>query len=244
MYKNYRFLKKWFWNTKIWWDYMQDLFVTNIIDWVIADLKVWNKLVFMDSIWNWYFGLENWIFTKILDIPTYIVDNHNYALYFWYKFWSLNQDKKYTLIHIDQHSDLQKPEISFDIFSSNKNINDDMIWWYVNEVCQVWNFILPAFDIWILENQIQIRTEFALKNFFKDFSKNTNNNKDNVDFILDIDIDFWDFRMSFDDIQKSYQKVREIIFWLKPKCITIATSPFFMDQNIAIRHIKNIFEKV
>jgi len=114
----------------------------------VSDLKVGQKTVFVDEDGKTYVGLESWIRTDYEQIPTYIVDNHNYALQFWVETRLFANKPKYTLIHIDQHSDLGKPSMSFEQFISKSpkklkyNILD-----YTNEICQVGNFIIPAMEI-------------------------------------------------------------------------------------------------
>ena len=48
-------------------------------------------------------------------MPIYIFDNHNHALYFWYKEYFQNRFAKgVKLIHIDQHSDMKPNEGKID----------------------------------------------------------------------------------------------------------------------------------
>jgi len=58
------------------------------------------------------------------------------------------------------------------------------------------------------------------------------------DFILDIDIDFRHPDMNIEKYQETIDKTRELIS--KAKLVTIATSPFFIDQNLAIQITKEL----
>lgn len=193
--------------------------------WDINDLKIWNEIVFEEIQNNKLiscFGLKNFIKIKNKDI--YIFDNHNHALYFRYiENMKWNIKDKIDLIHIDQHSDMNTPDSLPDI------INQKNIYKYVNYNINVWNFIEPAIKINIVWRIIPILSEYKLLDY--DIS-----NSD--EFILDIDIDFWDKKMSINKHNETIKKVQELI--KKAKIITIATSPFFIDQKKAIKIIKEI----
>ncbi len=142
------------------------------------------------------------------DIPVFIVDNHNHALKFrqeWDKWWPM------TLIHIDQHSDAAI---------------------LVNEETNVGNFITAAVKSWIVDNVIQIRSDYALKHF------NFQNILNFPNIIVDIDMDF---RVEKENIESDFEIVREIM--KQAKIITIATSPYFMDQTQAISLIKQLLHE-
>jgi hypothetical protein len=89
----------------------------------------------------------------------------------------------------------------------------------------------------MINEVIQIRTEYALQKL-----KTSNLPSQQVGFIhqsyiLDIDVDFWDGK-------ENYESDFEIIRSLIPhaKLVTIATSPYFMDQKKAIEIIKAILQ--
>lgn len=167
--------------------------------------------------------------------PMFIFDNHNHAPVFWY--FTIKQYYSYatTLIHIDQHSDSRENanELNLDIEKDEL----DKVFHFYNEKCNVWNFITPSLQSWLISSQIQVRSISALQKLTI---------KNGRPYILDIDLDFclkWINRNKIDD---------EIINILKNKfdelynsmlCITIATSPYFLNQDLAIDIINTILSK-
>jgi hypothetical protein len=82
----------------------------------------------------------------------------------------------------------------------------------------------------LIEEIIQIRTETALHSIQKlDFA--------NYNYILDIDIDF---REAKKDVEKDIQIIKNLIN--NVALVTIATSPYFIDQEEAIKITKKILE--
>jgi len=92
----------------------------------------------------------------------------------------------------------------------------------------VGNFITSALESKLIEECVQIRTETALHSIPKlDFA--------NYNYILDIDVDF---REGKNDIDNDIKIIKNLIN--NVALVTIATSPYFMDQNEAIKIIKKI----
>ncbi len=206
-----------------------EITVAKLVEWNTNDLKVWKNIAFEEKDFNWkikwYYWLENFIKIKNWDKKIYIFDNHNHALYFWYlEQIKWNIDKKSKLIHIDQHSDMENwKEFNYD------KLNKENIWKYTNYDLNVWNYIIPAKKLWIVDEIVQVRSNYKLKEL-----KNIKINKSNT--ILNIDIDFWAPEMISDNdsilIAKNLIKKSEVI--------TIATSPYFIDQKLAINIVKKI----
>ncbi len=115
------------------------------------------------------------------------------------------------VIHIDQHTDMRPVS---------------------KEWINVGNFLRYALDEWIISWVQQINTEYSLLNFdLKQIKKS--------DYILDIDLDFWHPDMSIENFYKTIEITQELI--KKARFITIATSPYFMDQNLALSILKQLF---
>ena len=183
---------------------------------------------------NEYFhGLKNFLWIeKNGTSPIFIFDNHNHAITFRYNIIYSKNLKNIELIHIDQHSDCRENHNHLTL--SRKENELEKIFKFCNKKCNVGNFIPPAIESWIISNQIQIRSTTALKNL---------KIKTNQNFILDIDLDFcldWINRnkINSDAINLLKDKVNKI--WKKALWTTIATSPYFLDQTLAI----NIIEKL
>jgi len=200
--------------------------VTNVKKWNLKDLKVWNKIVFEEVVKNKLIGciwLKQFLWIKKWIRNVFIVDNHNHALYFRYR--ALNEwiiKKWINLVHIDQHSDMKE----------NKNkFNWKDVCKFINEKTNVGNFILPAKNEWLINEVIQVRTGVKLNEFW---------NIETLkfwDFILDIDMDFWVWKTN---VEKDFVIVRNLI--KNAKIITIATSPYFLDQDIAVSLVKKLLK--
>jgi hypothetical protein len=196
------------------------------------------NFVFAEKNFNWeteYFhGLKSFLWIENSDFPPiFIFDNHNHAIIFRYNIIYNKKFRNAELIHIDQHSDCRENENHLEINSREYELEDVFKFW--NEKCNVWNFIPPAIESWMISNQIQIRSTTALKNLMIDKNKN---------FILDIDLDFcldWisKDKISLEAVELLKTKFYEI--WKSTLWITIATSPYFLDQNLAISILNILF---
>ncbi len=226
------------------------IYVTNLIQWTIDDIQIWDKLVFEEIDSKWEVQSFVWLkhFVKFFinchsgvihlqpestnsdQIPIYIFDNHNHALFFRYQeliHWNIF--RWIDLIHIDQHTDMNNN--SNVILSKTKDINN--IFHFTNYKCNVWNFINPAVQDWLISQVLQINTEYTLLNHFNIWTLQHWN------FILDIDLDFWHPNMGIEQYNKSIEITKNLIS--QASLVTIATSPYFLDQTLAIKVLENIF---
>lgn len=201
-------------NPKIW--------IADMIDWTTEDLEIWDKTVFREMK-NWkvveYKWLKNFIHIKKENQSIYIFDNHNHALKYWideYKQWNI--PFWFDFIHIDQHTDMNLSEFELDL--ENPNL----------DVYNVWNFIQPAIKSGLINKVEQINTEYKLLNY--ETEKN--------DLILDIDLDFRAPEMSIEKYGDTINKAMNLIS--KSRVVTIATSPYFLDQNTAIKICKDLLQ--
>ncbi len=225
--------------------------ISNCLNYLrVAPIKIINKYeklnIDMDNyafaeknaIWEfeYFHWLKNFIIIENSNYPPiFIFDNHNHALPFWYIISkNLKQTHKDSpiLIHIDQHSDCWENKNHFKLIAEKDNLEE--IFRFSNEKCNVGNFIPPALESGIILEQIQIRSLPALK------SLSINKNKP---FILDIDLDFcldwiWKDTINKDNVNAlklKFDKFSKFASW-----ITIATSPYFLDQNLAIVIIEKL----
>lgn len=205
--------------------------VPPLISWSTKDLKIWSQIVFseFDDHWNLknYQGLEHFIKIKDSSVPIYIFDNHNHALYF--RYLELQNQKKaqksdFDLIHIDQHSDL----------NNNQNLlpnwDLDQVFNFVQDQCNVGNFIIPALNEGLINNMTQIRSEYKLLTFENPYKN----------YILDIDLDFRAEEMSIEKFNDTINKTKKLI--PSAKVVTIATSPYFLSQERAIKLLHLILD--
>lgn len=187
---------------------------------------------------EYFHWLKNFklIFTQ-QESPIFICDNHNHVL--WFRYHIIKQNnllwKETTLIHIDQHSDCRENKNNI-ILNPTINQSNDFLD-FSNNKCNVWNFIPPAINCWLISNQIQIRSQDSLQKLDTNTQKNQN-------YILDIDLDFclsWIDRNKIDEnlvklLKKKFQELR-----YKVICTSIATSPYFLNQNLAIDILDKLF---
>lgn len=185
---------------------------------------------------EYFHGLKNFLRIKNPDFPPiFIFDNHNHAITFRYNIIYINKIQNVELIHIDQHSDNRENENHLKL---NRNENElEKVFNFCNEKCNVGNFIPPAIESGIITNQVQIRSTTALQNLVTEKNQN---------FILDIDLDFcldWIDREKINEetVKLLNDKFNEI--WKSALWITIATSPYFLNQELAIKIVKKLLTK-
>lgn len=264
------------------------IYVTNLIQWTIDDIQIWDKVVFEEIDHKWqiqpFVWLKNFVklknchsdpaglrgeesrienINKTLDvslystwqeIPIYIFDNHNHALFFRYQeLFNWNISKWVNLIHIDQHTDMNN---NSEFIIKNAKLKD--IFQFTNYQCNVWNFIQPAIQDWLISQVFQINTEYSLLNNYshcEEWNDEAILNKKKIattaaclpdrqasndnEFILDIDLDFRHPQMWIEEYDKSIHITKNLIS--KAILVTIATSPYFLDQTLAIKILKDIF---
>ena len=169
-------------------------------------------------------GLANFVRLEWAGVPAVVFDNHNHAFYFWSEALAHAELKPgATLIHIDQHRDTRVPERLYD----GASLDDAFA--YTNFHLNVGNYIVPAERCGLIE-EIQFVTGAApLQN--PGFVERRNK-------ILNIDLDFFAPEMAHVDFQTAR---RFIASHLKTaSLVTIATSPFFIDQERAIATLKRL----
>ncbi|MEJ2543135.1 MAG: UPF0489 family protein [Calditrichaceae bacterium] len=145
-----------------------------------------------------------------------------------YIHWMNNKVKSGSiLVHVDQHTDMRQPNLSF-----KEKLDDKLtiykIFRYTNYELNVGNFIQPAVETGLISSVEMINSTTAFNNPIPE------------QYILDIDMDIFAPELDFMDNQIKLAKIKSYI--QKASFITIATSPFFIDQSRAIDYIKQLFE--
>lgn len=159
-----------------------------------------------------------------------VFDNHNHALYFWYE--AREQGRvapKSTLVHIDEHSDLW--DNSNDI-PKNPTLED--IFHFTNYECNVGNYIQPALRAGIIEKVLRIEDTIGMEKYAS-YEK-----REDESIILNLDLDF--FAKELDYIPFEDKKRTILHFAHRANLITVATSPFFIDQKRAIDMFQRVFD--
>lgn len=201
-------------------------------------LEIWEKVTFedydFDETLQTCFGLKNLYELEWKSKKVYIVDNHNHVFYFWYlarQQWIVSDGA--ILYHVDEHADMRDPE-KYLLKPHSQNL--EKVFEYTNFFLNVWNFIVPAIKEWLITEVLQIRSEEALREYLQsetgliwDWSQ-----------ILNLDLDFFEPELDYIDFGLKKQVILDIA--AKADLITICTSPFFIDQERALRVLREIFQ--
>ena len=105
------------------------------------------------------------------------------------------------------------------------NLND--VFRYTNKVLNVGNFIQPALkkgvfcDVDIIDSSYGFNLDIE------------------GEYVLDIDLDIFSKDMDYIPYDLKVSKIKDLI--KKAKVITIASSPFFIEQDYAIKVLKELF---
>lgn len=182
------------------------------------------------------YGLENIYQLEWRGTPLYLFDNHNHALYFWYKArneWVVWDNA--TLFHIDEHADYRDPG---DYISKAESCDLEKVFHYTHfSSINVGNYIIPAEKEWLIGKTYQIRSTKELELYESSLSKS----KKESSIILNLDLDF--FQPDLDFICYDLKKKVVLDISHKADLITVATSPFFIDQKLALSVFEDLFYK-
>jgi hypothetical protein len=210
-----------------------DLKVTPLRSGYIEDLKIGEHVAFQDfdgEEWLECSGLEYSVLSLQSGIPIYVFDNHNHAFYGWAEGMKSDAFKKgATLVHLDAHFDDTQP-VHVDV-----DLNDlEDVWKYTNETLQIASFIKPALELGTFSNVLNY-VESSNFTQLPDL-------KPDQEVILDIDLDVFCDEMSHVSWSEKLNVIRH--FLPNTKLVTMATSPFFIDQQRAIDIAKRLLDEV
>jgi hypothetical protein len=160
-------------------------------------------------------------------VPTVVVDNHNHAFYFWFEAWAAGRlESAATLVHLDQHRDTRVPARPLGTAATLADA-----FRYTNFLLNVGNYIVPAQQIGLVGDALLVTGEAGLGDFSRAGRPNT---------ILNIDLDFFAPELS----SIAFDRVRRFVDAHLPAAslVTIATSPFFIEQARAIEFLFRLLE--
>lgn len=202
------------------------IFIPKLIKGDLEDVKIGEHIVFNeidDDIEIKAKGLENLVEYKLNEKTIYVFDNHNHAFYFWMKSLKNKEfNKCCKLVHVDQHKDMREPH-SYDV--DIENLDD--VFTYTNKVLNVGNFIQPALKKEIFSQAIIIDSSYSFEIDIEE------------EYVLDIDLDIFSKDMDYIPYNFKLEKIKKLI--KGAKVITIATSPYFIEQHYAIKVLKELF---
>jgi hypothetical protein len=204
------------------------LCVPSLLNGTFDDVKPGTDVVFEDfdehDVLRSCTGLAHLVRTSWRGVPTVVMDNHNHAFYFWCEAIACGALAPHaTLIHIDQHKDMRVPERLYD----GRSLDDAFE--YTNFHLNVGNYIVPAQHAGLITDTQFVTSEDALR----DLSFVPRRNK-----ILNIDLDFFAPEMSYIDFDLAERFIEAQL--PGTSLITIATSPFFIDQERAIAAVRSL----
>ena len=167
-------------------------------------------------------GLKQLLRTSWQGVPTFVMDNHNHAFAFWMQALSEGLlQKGATLIHVDQHKDMRRPET----LHQGGSVED-----YTNRILNVGNYIVPAVEHGLVKDIVFVTGETDLDQV----QGLGEGNK-----ILNIDLDYFAPELSYIDFEKAKAFIHEHL--KTASVVTIATSPFFIDQELALQRMRELF---
>jgi len=178
-------------------------------------------------------GLENFYQYDWNGIPLYLFDNHNHAFYFWYRaYFDGIISENSILYHVDEHADMRAPDI---LFPKKDAKNLQKVFEYTNFVLNVGNYIVPALENGLFSEVVQIRSEENIRAYEKHPSWWWN-------IVLNLDVDFFEPELDYIDYESKKRVILDIA--RKSKLITVCTSPFFIDQKLALEVFGDIFFEI
>lgn len=209
---------------------LKEIYVPAAVQGSLADLAVGQKIVFAEMEKGEErncVGLQNFVYFQLADRPVFIFDNHNHAFFFW--LWAYKQgllQGRRRLLHVDQHSDRAEPNTYFDL-DENGGVDLEAAFNFTNYMLNVGNFIRPALRLGLFADVIDIDGLVGFESF-----------QPVAPVALDIDLDIFSDDMKYVNYKLKVEKVKQYLRYAD--VISIATSPFFMDQARAIELIHEI----
>jgi hypothetical protein len=219
------------------------IFRADLIDGDLKDLAIGDRIAFESANDQGEIipchGLKHFILMKHPSGKSpaniYIFDNHNHSFYFWHQEKLLgNINPHSTLIHVDQHKDTRVPS---KFLHPQDYTNLEEISRYTNSTLNVGNFIPAGIKSEVIKDVIFLDSQKSFEEFKSaDFQKLSAEKR----LILDIDIDVFAPELDFIDNNLKLKTIQELL--PLANAVTIATSPFFIDQKLALDWIKKIFQ--
>lgn len=205
--------------------------VPSLVDGTFDDVVPGDDIAFEevdeDGVLHSCTGLAHLVRTSWRGVPTVVVDNHNHVFYFWFE--ALHEgrlDRGATLVHLDQHRDTRMPERWLDDAASLRDV-----FRYTNVELNVGNYIEPARRAGLLDDMLLVTGADGLVDTSRAGRANT---------IVNIDLDFFAPEMAY----VPFDLTRRFLAAHLPAAslITIATSPFFIDQPRAIAALHRLLD--
>ncbi len=244
------------------------IFVPPLIQGTVKDVALGEEIAFCEIVDGKEVaakGLRSFVHIERPGQDIFIFDNHNHAFFFWS--WAVLAGKVppgLALVHVDQHKDMREPGNQIPLEAGGWKPKDgpaakllDARSWrsvdgptalgpdsssfqplafsdhmlrsifnYTNFELNVGNFIPPALRLGLVSQVIHVDSAASFKGPFPE------------QLILDIDLDIFAPLMSY--IPDALKVARLIELIPRSPIVTIASSPFFIDQSRAISALRDI----
>lgn len=194
----------------------------------LNDLRVGSRIAFSEiesGVEHNRYGLKQMLSLPQAGRDIFIFDNHNHAFAFWI---AGVQARRFAagqmLIHVDQHTDMREPDIYPE--ATPQQLDLGQAFEYTNFTLNVGNFIKPALKLGIFSEVTMVDSSHGFEQQLR------------RPYILDLDMDIFSEEMAY--ISEHYKMERIASYIAGADFITIATSPYFMDQQTAIRKLKRL----
>lgn len=212
------------------------LWVPPLLEGDLSDLVLGDRVVFEDLDEHGKLvsalGLKHLLRCHWQNTELVVMDNHNHAFYFWFEVWK--QGRLGTgahVLHIDQHRDTREPENWLEADATLKETFD-----YTNQVLNVGNYIRPAERIGLVKKLTSVTSGQELEALAEQLDVLEG------PMILNLDLDFFVPELDYIDFELARRVVQNLA--QRAELVTVATSPFFMDQKLAMEKLCNIFDSL
>jgi len=205
----------------------RSIYVPQLVETPLQNAVVGDEIVFCeieDGIEKARRGLKNLIYHREGAKHFFLFDNHNHALPFWIAAMHGKLLKPgLPLIHVDQHSDMRKPDVFLKLNRGEAIPELNRVLEYANYTLNVGNFIQPALELGIFSSVEIIDNSSAFQALPE------------PPFVLDLDLDIFSADMAYIPQEDKYAYIRHCL--KHATVITIATSPYFIGQDEALGHL-------
>ena len=206
------------------------IFVPSLINGAVSDVMAGREIVFSEIDEGVEYnraGLRQFVYFEWNGCPVFVFDNHNHAFAFWMAGWRQGVFPAGSqLLHVDQHTDMREPAERPPWQLADK-LTLAPIFHYANYQLNVGNFIQPALQLGLFSEVQIIDSSTGFEEAVPD------------KYVLDIDLDIFAPEMNYIDNQYKIARIRGYLN--HAQLITVASSPYFIEQDLAIGFLHKIF---
>jgi hypothetical protein len=121
-----------------------------------------------------------------------------------------------------------------DSFLSKEDLlSDTAVFEYTNTVLNVGNFIPAVLNSGLASEMVFVGSEDAMDSFDVETAEKQG-------IILDLDLDFFAPELDYIPAEKKISFIRVLL--KKASLVTVATSPFFIETDLALKYLHRIFD--